>query len=409
MNQIKDLKDKGGRDKLPCFFNNKSRFLHLCLFLLFMSLTLNLLIKVSSAQEIKEAAIDERTVTGTGIIVKENIALARNEAISQAFLKAIEEYIIQKLGSQGMANNFQRLYEEILSRTKEEIQDYQIISEFRTDRYVRILMKVRVNKAILEQKLQKIGLLGIDDIQVDVLFLVLEKKEAFPAIYWWGDPSKQTSFTQTELTLSRVFEDRGFRVINRSFFTPEESFDRGMLNLILSDEQAVKWGKLLSAQIVVSGEAQVSETSRASVYLKAIRVVDGTIIAQGYREGISDSNLRDDRSSIELAINNWANDMISHIIDVVKPAQKSINEIIIIIKGLKSYRELRDFKEFLEKKFPEIRSVIERSLKRGLIKMSVEVNGDSKGLAEKILNHPKRPFSFEINGLSDQGFTLVIR
>ena len=83
--------------------------------------------------------------------------------------------------------------------------------------------------------------------------------------------------------------------------------------------------------------------------------------------------------------------------------------IIIIIKGLKSYRELRDFKEFLKKKFPEIRSVIERSLKRGLIKMSVEVNGDSKGLAEKILNHPKRPFSFEINGLSDQGFTLVIR
>jgi len=369
----------------------------------------NYIVKISLAQEIKEAIIDERTVTGTGMIFKKNIARARNEAISQAFLNAVEEYLIQRLGSQGMANNFQRLDEEILSRAKDDIQDYQIITEFATDRYVRVLMKVRVNKAVLEQKLEKIGLLGIDDIQIDVLFLVSEKKEGVPTIYWWGDPSNQPSLTQTELTLSRIFEDRGFRVINRSFFPPEESYDESMINLQLTDEDAVKWGKLLSAQIVIAGEANLYEESRASVFLKAIKVSDETIIAQGYREGILDSDIRDDRSAIGLAINSWANDMVSFIIDTVKPAQKSVNQIIIKIKGLKSYKEFLYFKEFFMKNFPEIKSVLERSLTRDLVKLSVEVKGDSKGLAEKVLNHPKRPLSFEINELSDQGFTLDVR
>ena len=400
MNQIKDLIDKRGSDRLPHFFS-------LCLFLLFLSLTINLLIKVSLAQDIKQN--DERIVTGRGVIVREDIALARDKAISQGCLKAIEEYLIQRLGYQGMANNFQRVEEEILSRAKEQIQDYQIISELRTDRYVKVLMKVRVNKALLEQKLETMGLSEIDSIPIAVLFLVSEKKEGLPAIYWWGDPSRQISLTQTDLSLSRIFEDRGFRVISRSFFPPEESYEESMLNLTLGNEEAVKWGKLLSAQIVIAGESNLYWASRASVFLRAIKVMDGTIVVQGYREGVLEGNHRDDSSAIGLAINNWASAMIPHIIDTFKPAKKAINQIIIKIKGLKSYREFLHFKEFFRKNFPEIRSVLERSLKRDLVKVALQVKGDPMGLAKKVLNHPKRPLSFEINELSDQGFTVVIR
>lgn len=138
-------------------------------------------------------------------------------------------------------------------------------------------------------------------------------------------------------------------------------------------------------------------------------MMDGTVIVQGYREGILDSNQREDKSAIELAINSWAHDMISDIINAFKPAQNVINRIIVMIKGLKTYREFRDFKEFLRKDFPEIRSVLDRSLKRDLVKVAVEVEGGSKRLAEKVRSHPKKPLSFEINEVSDQGFTVVLR
>jgi len=409
MNQIKYPKKTGGRDWLPYFFNTILHLLYLCLFLSLLSLSLNILIKDALAHEIKDAVIDERIVTGTGIIINENVALARNEAISQAFLKAVEEYVIQRLGFQDMANSFQQLDEEILSKTKEEIQDYQIISEFSTDRYVRILMKVRVNKAILEKKLEKIALRDVDATQIDVLLLVSEKREGFPAIYWWGDPAHQTSLTQTELFLSQVLENKGFRVINTSFFPPEESYDESMLHLNLTNEAAVKWGRLLSAQVVIAGEANLYSKPKASVFFKAIKVIDGTVVAQGYRERTLNDSLTDDQSAIELAINSWANNMISYIIEAAQPTQKTINQIIITIMGLKDFQDFLNFKEFLKTNFSEIKSVLERRLEKYSAKVSVEVKGDSKGLAEKVLNYPQRPFSFEINELSEQGFTLVIR
>ncbi len=410
MNQIKYPKKTGGRDRPPCFFNTMLHILYLCLFLSLLSLTIHILIKDALAHEIKDDVIDERIVTGTGIIINENVARARNEAISQAFLKAVEEYVIQRLKSQDMAKSFQRLDEEILSKTKEEIQDYQIISEFSTDRYVRILMKVRVNKAILERKLEKIELRDVDATQIDVLLLVSEKKEGSSAIYWWGDPANQTSLTQTELFLSQVFENKGFRVINRSFFSPQESYDESMLHLTLTNEAAVKWGKLLSAQIVIVGEANIYGTSEASVFFKAIKVIDGTVVAQAYRGRTLESNITDDdRSAIELAISSWANDMISYIIEAAQPTQEALNQIIITIKGFKDFRDFLNFKEFLKTNFPEIKSVLERRLEKGLVKLFVEVKGDPKGLAIKVLNHSKNPFSFEINELSEQGFTLVIR
>ncbi|MFO8165923.1 MAG: hypothetical protein R6T98_15490 [Desulfatiglandales bacterium] len=393
----------------PYFFNTVGVFLYIGIFLSLLFMAISIFDKNSLAQEKTDVIADERIVAGTGKIVNANIALARNEAISQAFLKAVEEYLFQTLGRQDIADNFQQLDEEILSQTKEEIQDYQIISEFTTDKYVKILMKVRVDKAMLEKKLQNMKIREVDAVQISVLFLVSEKKEDLSAIYWWGDPTNQTSLTQTELYLSKVFEDKGFRVINRSFFPPEESHDESMYHLTLTNEAAVKWGKLLSAQIVITGQANLYETSKPSIFFKALKVADGTVIAASYREGMLNSDIAHEQNAMELTINNWANDMIPRIIEAAKPTQTDVNQIFVTIKGIRGYGEFLHFKEFLRNNVPEIQSVLERRLKRDSVKVSVKVKEDSKGLAEKLLNHPKKPFSFEINDVSDQGFTLVIR
>jgi len=410
MNQVRDRREKRGAERgLPTSSQSSVRFLRIFIFLVFVSLGTNLFTGASLARETREDTNDERILTGTGAIVDENIALARNEALSEAFVKAIEEYLIQRIGSKGVANNFQRLDEEILSRTQEAIQDYQIISEFRTERQVRVLAKVRVNEAVLEEKLKKMGLLEAETVQIAILFMVSEKKEGFSTTYWWGDPARPASITQTELSLSRIFEERGFRVINRSFFPPEETYDEGMLNLTLTDDQVAKWGKLLSAQIVIAGEANLYGSSRASVSLKAINVTDGTISAQGFREGISDSTTEGEESAVGLAITSWANDMIPHLMGGLEPAQKIINRIIVIVNGLNSYGDFLLFKDFLKKSFPKITSVLERRLTRHSVTFGVEIEGGSTGLAEKLLHHPRTPFPIEIYDLSDQGFTVVVR
>ncbi|HUU40355.1 MAG TPA: hypothetical protein VMW42_05395 [Desulfatiglandales bacterium] len=407
MSRIETRKYKGISNKVPRIFYNGL----LVLFLLFLSLSLDPLVNRSSARETEETIKDERTVLGTGIIVGQNIDLARNEAISQAFLKAIEEYLVQRLGTDAMSANFQRLDDEILSQAKEGIRDYEIISEFITDKQFRVLLKVQLDKVALEKKLEGMELPGTDNIQTGILFMVSEKEKGHPTIYWWGNPSHQISLTQTELFLSQVFEEMGFRVINRSFFPPEESYDESMLDVNLTNEAAIKWGQLLSAQIILAGEADFQDGKSASVFFKAVKVKDGSIIAQGYREGIVENDLRDEHSAsaMELAIKRWANDMIPNILQAVKPVQKDLNHLIVMIRGIKSYEEFLNFKEFLKTSSPQIKSVLERSINKEKIELSVDVKGDLKDLAENLLNHPKKPAPFEINYITDQTFELIIK
>ncbi len=391
------------------FFCGMRGFLNISLLVLSLYVAFFPASEPAFAQETTEPINEERIVTGTGEIVRENIVDARNEAISQAFSRAIEEYLVQRLGSREIANNFQRLYEEVLSRAKEQIQDYQIITEFTTDRYVRVLIKARVNTAVLETILENMGLRDRGAIQIDVLFMVSEQGKGSSASGWWTDPSGHTSLSLTEVLLSQVFEGRGFRVINRSFFPPEESYDEGMLQISLTDKDAVKWGNLLSAQVVITGEATMSGKSRASVYLRAIRVKDGTTIAQGFREGKLSSAQGKEMSAVESAINNWAHDMVPYIMEAFQPTERAVNQIIITLRGLKSYMELHAIKEFFTANFPEIKSITERSLKREFVSVSIKLQGDAQGLARKASNHPKKPFLFDISEVDNRGFTVVRR
>jgi hypothetical protein len=253
------------------------------------------------------------------------------------------------------------------------------------------------------------GLLEIDAVQTDILFVVSQKKEGFATTYWWGDPTRPAPITETELALSRVFEERGFRVINRSFLPPEESYDEGMLRLGLSDEDVAEWGKLFSAQIVVAGEANLYGQSRATVFLRAVKLPEGVVVAQGYREGVSGGTAEGEENAIGLAVTSWANEMIPHIMAGLEPGHRIVSEMIIKVNGLDSYGNFLLFKNFLKSNFPQITSVLERRLAKNSVTLGVKIERGSKDLAEKVLNHPDAPFPFEIYELSDQGFTVYVR
>jgi len=53
--------------------------------------------------------------------------------------------------------------------------------------------------------------------------------------------------------------------------------------------------------------------------------------------------------------------------------------------------------------------VIESRLTQEFVSISIKLRGDAQGLAKRALNHPKRPFLFDISEVSDQGFTVVRR
>lgn len=406
--------------------NNKSNFFRslrkgpvfhsflaaLCFFLSFAIPLLFCLIptlEASRTAELMEVKPDEGIVIGTGFIYRENISAARNSAIDNGFLKGVENYLIEKLGAKSVADNFEVLDEEILSRAKDDVQDYQIVSELQTDKYVKVLMKLRVNRAVLDKTLESLGFLESDSLKADVLFMVSEKQDDFPPVYWWYEPFSQISLTQTELSLIRLFERKGFHVINKSFYAPGEDYDESMLQMNLANEDAVKWGEIFSADVVVTGSANLDGESWASIFLKALRVNDGLVLAQGYREAVLADNHADERTAVGLAIDSWAQDMISYIIDGVQTPKGSINTIEIIVEGLGDYKEFIDFKEFLKSNFPEIRFLLEKRIKKESVTLSLDLSATSKELAKKLKNVADKPFLCEIDRINEHGFALILK
>ena len=75
-----------------------------CCLLLLMLSGVSTLYAESSEKQKKNEVI----AIGASAIVRGNLALAKRAAISQSLKKGVENYLLRRLGQQGVVNNFQR-------------------------------------------------------------------------------------------------------------------------------------------------------------------------------------------------------------------------------------------------------------------------------------------------------------
>ena len=177
----------------------------------------------SMAEMSSKAGQKEILVIGTGTIVRGNEAEAKKKAVSEALVKGVEEYLTRRLGRQGMINNFSRLIHGIIPKAREEIENFNILAEERVDQDYKILVRVKVNEKVMEEKLREIGLIEMEGPPIKVLFLVSQIKPREGEIsFWWENPQGESPLTPTELVLYRVFQARGFRPVNRLSSIPKE-------------------------------------------------------------------------------------------------------------------------------------------------------------------------------------------
>ena len=214
----------------------------------------------------------------------DNVASARKEAISDAMFKAIEEYLTISLGSQGMVNNFSRLVNEVIPSAGEGIENFHILTEENIGTKYKILVRVKVNEKLIEEKLRELRIIILEGPAIKLLFLVSPKnrKRRGEVSFWWKDPEKNNQLTSTELILHRVFQERGFNPVNRISSMPEGYYPPEMRQEVLAEEEAIKWGKLFSADVIVIGNSEIIQNENVTVSLKAIDVMKENVIAQGF-------------------------------------------------------------------------------------------------------------------------------
>ena len=346
---------------------------------------------------------NELLAMGIGTVVGGNSALAKKKAITQALMKGVEDYIAHLLGSRGVVNNFERVTEEILPLAKAEIANFHILAEHQVDGKYKVLIKLTVNEEIIGEKLRSAGVLLTDTPFIKVLFLVSETKGGTIS-YWWKDAESFQDLSAVELTLHKVFQDRGFSPINRGL-PPDAEQLSNLTSPNLTNEDVLKWGSLFSADVVICGQSEIINKKELSLTLRAFDVHQGSQICQESRvEPIGQELINTEQiiETLQGPVNRMAATLCPCIIRSVAREHGEIHQLEVTLIGTSGPKQFWVFRDFLRDEVIGVKSVIPSKIRGNSISATVEFQGGGDKFVNRVLKHEKLPYPLHL-GQAEEG------
>jgi len=362
------------------------------------------------AQTERKAQQKEILVIGRSVIVKGNIAEARKSAISEALILGVEAYLTRRLGSQGMINNFSGLIHDVIPKAREEVENFNILAEEQQGKNYKILVRLKINENVMEEKLREIGFISIQGPPIKILFLVSQIGSTKDEVsYWWYDPESSSGLTPTELALHRVFQERGLNPISRLLNTPEEKYSSEMEALDLTDADAVEWGKIYGAEVVIHGKCEVLKAKEVHIMLIALDVEKGDLIYYDAQAATIDEG-SDYKGrmleSIEKAVSEVAARMVPPIIRAFEEPETRFSRLEMTLRGVTNFKQFSDYRAFLKREIDGVKSVKQTRIRGNAISFLVEYEGDENKFLDLTLNHENQPFEADLS--KTEGGEIII-
>jgi len=358
----------------------------------------------------KEKISDEMLAMGLAKIVQGNMAAAKSEALSSAMGKAMEEYLILRLGEAGVTNNFERVVREVLPSLIEGIENFHILAENTGGGTYQVLVKVKVNKKVIDEKLRFSGIALEQASRSKILFMVSEVKGK-RAQYWWKGPDFFSFLNQTEVLLYNVFQERGFMPINHTFGIAEESLSPAMRREELDNTGALEWGKMLSADFVIIGKSIIEDNNSSALQLRALSVRDGLLLAEGSETGHKDMIKEGGEGSSELlgqVVRKLSDRLIPSMLSLGSGTSAGVQHIQITLKGMRNYQEFKNLQQFLKEDLPGVQSVRQSRMSQGLLSVEVDFTGSRERLLSQLLNQEKLPLRLVLESATDTQIILQV-
>ena len=348
---------------------------------------------------------------GTSAIIKGNVARAKGSAISQALIKGVENYLLRRLGSEGVVNNFQRFIQEVVPRAQEHIENFYILAEEQIGDKYNVIVRITINEKLVDERLREAGLVLMEGPPIKVLFMVSETREGAVS-FWWADQEVFSTLSPTELALHRVFQERGFSPINRGLSAPETEYSKDLRSSDLQEAIILRWGELFSADVVIYGQADIIHEKEISLALMALDVNQGVQICQGTRIEPIEKGLGGQEAiteTLERLASHMAASLAPSIVGFIAADRKKTYHVEITLRGLSAYRQLRVFKDFLRRDVSAVTSVRQTRIKKNEVSLSIEFQGDRERLLGRVMNHENLPFSLNLEQTEEGEIIFTIQ
>jgi hypothetical protein len=352
---------------------------------------------VARSEEAEQTATLE--VIGRGTIFRDNVAKARDEAIADGLWNAVEQGVGLLISSSSVIDHFQLLSDRVYSQAEEFIHDYKVLTESKSGRYYRLVVRATLSMKALHDKLQDIGVLMTNEKRPSVLLLLSEQNIAQTSPrYSWARSSFGGLPLTIEDTLAGYLRKKGFVIVN------PETLEGLVINLWpgygeleLSDEAAAKLAEQVGAEVVILGKAfarfsgNVLNTDMKSVEAemsgRAIRADTGMVVASSEATGAAAhaNEMVASTEALTLAASGVAEELSRQLAANWGREASEWVLVELVVKGIKEYADFVRFRTTIRNEIRGVRNVYLKAIKAGEARMDVEVKGNSRMLADELL------------------------
>jgi len=357
-----------------------------------------------------EGGVDVLSV-GQATVVGSNWVRAKDEALNQALRRGVQTYLIRQFGPAAMKESFVRIMGELLPQILGDVENYHILAESRIGDEFHVLVRVGINEGRVREKIVRAGLSPRDGPPLKVLFMVADLGD-HQTSYWWADPSLHSAMGPVDSVLHNVFQERGFRPINRTLGVAETELSSGIRAPELTEKEAAEWGQAFSADLVIHGWVARQGENAPTLTLKVLRVAEPAQICETFET--AESGTASDKAGptgdrIEALVARSVGNLIPCISRSMATREQGTGRVEIVLKGLKRFEQLTEFKRFLASDVEGVKSVVEWRMKYQSVSLSVDFSGDRKALLRQVLGREIASLSFDLQQAEENKIVLKVR
>jgi len=355
-------------------------------------------------------------VVGSGAIHGNDMASAKEQAISNALVSAVATVAAEIQSFQQQVGEFKLFNELLYNKTDRFIQGYKVLTEYLSGNNYRAIVQATVMKDRIKETLLRADLIVQEHVMPKILFLLAEKKIGDnKPVYWWG---KDLVFVVplSEEAMAQTMRDKGMTVINHGVIVEPLNYRTD-----ISLQDAIDLSKHMTADVVIIGTATAEKTSnvmdgtvktfKGSVSAKAYRTETGKEIAFAARTAVfaSENDEMGGREALFNAGTLVGQEMILQLTSAWESESDQQSLVEISIHGT---RELANFIKFRKAlgKIPGVKAIHIKVMKADESIISVDYEGTAQSLADELLLKTFESFGIDIYEVSPGrlGIELVV-
>lgn len=362
----------------------------------------------------EEVSVEKMDAEGTDVVVNEDVALARNNAIRDSLRKVVEQAVGGIVASEDIAGHFDQINETIYSRSQQYIQNYRIIEESADGNLYTVHIEAVVSVGGIQKELEALGLLKKGHGVPSIMILV---GTGASGDQYQDDRLNSMEPTLWEEAMKRVLTEKGLVVRDRSRLSTLDTTGED----VLSTARIGEIGRAAGVDIIIVVSAQVRQAAtitgtevkelQARVTARVVRVDGGVIIASdsGYAASFSADREKGEDEALTKAARQVSERLYPEIM-----AQWQRQEIVeamisLTVSGIPGYAEYVNLRQVLRNELKGVKTIYQRRMERGMAMLDLEVTVDTETLADRLAVKDFGPFVLDIVDVTDHHINVGYR